>query len=753
MLEIQIGQIAEAMKLKQKGMLLGIVETVPNQENAIETRGGKHNHHRCQTKIPSEEEGPSQPRTIPAARVPEPKEKGSAQPLARVPFPTRLGKKDNSKEFDKFVHTFCSLQITIPFADALSQMPHYAKFIKDIINRKRAFPDEAAAVQLESVCSAVFKEDLPKKLSDLGSFIIICTIGNLEPIWALCDLGATLRQPQEENCDFINALNEISTFENFITLENLEGISDNGLFELEDEENSVEASEETPALTEFIERANREPASDTNIKDELKKLPEHLKYIFLGPEESYPLIISASLLPDQEAQLVSLLKRRQAAFAWKITDIKGISPAVCIHHIRLDADAKPCRQPQRRLNENMQEVVPKKRGFVEQTSDEGKVFMTRPVTGWRVCIDYRRLNSATKKDHFPLPFLDQCLEKLAGHEYYCFLDGYSGYHQIPIKPEDSEKTTFTCPYGTFAYRRMPFGLCNAPATFQRCMCHIFSDLLDSCIEVFMDDFSVYGKTFSRCLNNLEKVLLRCIETDLVLNWEKCHLMVNEGIVLGHKISYTGIEVDRSKAFRVLKEKLTSASIISAPVWSEPFELMMDASDYAVGIVLGQQKNYTTTKKELLAIVSAFEKFRQYLIGSKTIVHTDHATIKYLMEKKETKARLIILVLLLQEFDIEIKDKKGKENHVADHLSRLRQEEDISPGINKQFSDEKLFLEKKRLLSLAKDYFWDKPYLFNIGTDRIIRRCVAESRIPLILNECHGSHVGGHFTGLRTTAKV
>ncbi|XP_051146376.1 uncharacterized protein LOC127261972 [Andrographis paniculata] len=282
MLEIQVGQIAEAMKLKQKGTLPGTVENIPNQAKAIETRGGK----RTQSpplpdrgikhspnpivanvpvqdeviQIPTEEEGSSQPRAIPAAWVPEPKEKGPAQPLARAPFPTRLGKKDNSKEFDKFVHTFRSIQITIPFADALSQMSHYAKFIKDIIDRKRAFPDEAAAVQLE-----------------------------------------TLRQPQEENFDFINELNEITTFESFITLENLEGISNNGSLELEAAEDSTEASGDTPALTESIERATREPASDTNIKDELKKLPEHLKYIFLGPEESYPLIISALLLPDQKA--------------------------------------------------------------------------------------------------------------------------------------------------------------------------------------------------------------------------------------------------------------------------------------------------------------------------------------------------------------------------------------------------------------------------------------------------------------------
>ena len=118
------------------------------------------------------------------------------------------------------------------------------------------------------------------------------------------------------------------------------------------------------------------------------------------------------------------------------------------------------------------------------------------------------------------------LERLAGHTHYYFLDGFSGYNQIVIAPEDQEKTTFTCPFGTFAYRCMPFGLCNAPATFQRCMFSIFSEYIENIIEVFMDDFSVYGSSFDDCLKNLTLILKMCIETNLVLNWEKCHFMVN-----------------------------------------------------------------------------------------------------------------------------------------------------------------------------------------------------------------------------------
>jgi hypothetical protein len=191
-------------------------------------------------------------------------------------------------------------------------------------------------------------------------------------------------------------------------------------------------------------------------------------------------------------------------------------------------------------------VVPKRAGVTVVQNKEGQLVPTRVQSGWRVFIDYRKLNTATRKDHFPRPFINQMVERLAGHEYYCFLDGYSGYSQVPVDPEDQEKTTFTCPFGTFAYRRMPFGLCNAPATFQRCMISIFSDMVERFLEVFMDDFSVFGSSFEECLHHLTLVLVRCKEKNLVLNWEKCHFMVQQGNVLGHVISHQGIEVDKGK---------------------------------------------------------------------------------------------------------------------------------------------------------------------------------------------------------------
>jgi hypothetical protein len=190
--------------------------------------------------------------------------------------------------------------------------------------------------------------------------------------------------------------------------------------------------------------------------------------------------------------------------------------------------------------------VPKKGGITVVKNEKDEWIPQRIVTGWRMCIDYRKLNKATRKDHFPLPFIDEMLERLGKHSYFCFLDGYSGFMQVPIHLDYQRKTSFTCPYGTFAYRRMPFGLCNAPATFQRCMTAIFSDFIEEIMELFMDDFLVHGKCFKSCLKILEKVLERCGEIDLVLNWEKCHFMVKQGIVLGHVISERGIEVDKAK---------------------------------------------------------------------------------------------------------------------------------------------------------------------------------------------------------------
>lgn len=155
-----------------------------------------------------------------------------------------------------------------------------------------------------------------------------------------------------------------------------------------------------------------------------------------------------------------------------------------------------------------------------------------------MCIDYQKLNEAIRKDHFPLSFIDQMLGRLARQSFYYFLDGYSRYNQIVVDPKDQEKMTFICLFGVFAYRRVPFGLCNAPTTFQRGMLTIFANMVKKYIEAFIDDFSVFGPSFDCCLTNLELVLQRCVEANLVLNLEKCHFMVQEGIVQPEALRWT-----------------------------------------------------------------------------------------------------------------------------------------------------------------------------------------------------------------------
>nr|GEY90456.1 reverse transcriptase domain-containing protein [Tanacetum cinerariifolium] len=230
----------------------------------------------------------------------------------------------------------------------------------------------------------------------------------------------------------------------------------------------------------------------------LKDLPPHLEYAFLEGDNKLLVIIAKELGDEEKSALIKVLKSHKRAIAWKLSDIQGINLDFCTHKILMEEDYKPAVSPVH--------YVPKRGGFTVVENEENELIPTHLVTRWRVCINYRKLNEATRKDHFPLPFMDHMLERLAGNEYYYFLDGFSRYFQIPIDPCDQEKIMFTCLYETFAYRRMPFGLCNAPGTFQRCMLAIFYDMVEKTMEVFVDDFSVFGNSFENCLSRLDKML-------------------------------------------------------------------------------------------------------------------------------------------------------------------------------------------------------------------------------------------------------
>ncbi|KAL9399457.1 hypothetical protein Peur_008418 [Populus x canadensis] len=836
--------------------------------------------------------------------------------VPRAPFPQRLGKPKHDLMNSEIYELFKQVKVNIPLLDAIKQVPSYAKFLKDLCTVKRRLNVKERAFLTEHA-SAIIQFKTPPKYKDPGCPTISCIIGNHKIDQALLDLGASVNlipytvyeqlglggiKPtritlqladrsikiprgivedvlvqvdkfyfpvdfvvldtapiQGSNAPIpvilgrpflatsnalINCRNGVMklSFGNMTVEMNIFNVSkqigehedirevdliqtvcqehferewikdplertlihDERFYSLECVDEEVRELETyldpmplmsigqwTPSFEPLISPQVKAEASLVQpYKPERKPLPSDLKYAFLGEDESYPIVISSKLSIEQEQELLRVVRKHKKAIGWTITDLKGISPLLCTHRIYLEEEAKTVRQMQRRLNPNMKEVVRcevlklldagiiypianskwvsptqvvlKKSGVTVVKNENNELVPTRIQTGWRMCIDY-----------------------------------------------------------------------------------------------------LYGDSYELCLMHLEKVLERCEERNLVLNWEKCHFMVTHGIVLGHIVSSKGIEVDKSKveviqklptprtvkdvrsflghagfyrrfihsfstiakplcnllsqdvqfdwtskcqeAFEKLKGLLTTAPIMQAPDWSLPFELMCDASDFAVGAVLGQRKdkkphviyyasktlndaqlNYTTTEKELLAVVFALDKFRSYLVGSLVIVFTDHAALKYLLTKQDVKPRLIRWILLLQEFNLEIRDKKGVENVVADHLSRLSSYEttiDESP-INEFFADENLFcagtvsyigspwyadianylatsqipshwskLDKQKFLRNVRTFFWDDPYLFKYCPDQIVRRCIPDHEIPSVINFCHALACGGHFSSKKTTAKI
>nr|CAN69399.1 hypothetical protein VITISV_023829 [Vitis vinifera] len=742
------------------------------------------------------------------------------------PFPQALHGKKGIHNASEILEVLRQVKVNIPLLDMIKEVSNYAKFLKDLCTIKRGLNVNKKAFLTEQV-SAIIQCKSPVKYKDLGCPTISVMIGGKIVEKALLDLGGSvnllpysvykqlgldpivketnyvpiiLRRPFLATSNaIINCKNGLMqlTFGNMtlelnifymckkpINPEEEEGPEEVCIIDTLVEEHCNQKIQEKlneslgdpdeglpkPSdllatlppwrrIEEILPLFNEEKAQET-VKEEtpklsLKPLPTELEYAYLEENKKCPVIISSSLTTPQEECLLEVLRRCKKSIGWKISDLKGISPLVCTYHIYMEEEVKPVHQPQRRLNPHMQEVVqaevlkllqvgiiypisdspwvsptqvvPKKSGITLVQNDKGEEVATRLTSGWRVCIDYRKLNVVTRKDHFPLPFIDQ------------------------------EKTTFTCPFGTYAYRRMPFGLCNAPATFQRCMLSISSEMVERIMEVFIDDITIYGSTFEECLVNLETILNRYIEKDLV----KC------------------IEVDKEKMELIVK--LPSPTTVKG-VRQFFGHAGFYRSDFAIGAVLGQredgkpyviynaskilneaQRNYTTTEKELFAVVFTLEKFHAYLVGSFIVVFTDHSALKYLLTKQDAKARLIRWILLLQEFTLQIKDKKGEENVVADHLPRLAIVHN-SHGlpINDDFPEESLMLledtpwyahianylvtgevpsewkaqDRKHFFAKIHAYYWEKPFLFKYCVDQIIRKCVPKQEQQGILSHCH-----------------
>nr|GEY40372.1 hypothetical protein [Tanacetum cinerariifolium] len=572
----------------------------------------------------------------------------------------------------KFMEIFYDLHFELSFADALIHMPKFAPMFKKLLNNKDKLI-ELTKTPLNENCSAVVLKKLSEKLGDPGRFLIpsdprvplILGRPFLRTAHAVNVYEGEIILRHEEqslmlkcgdapsiSCNTFESLNKVdlidATCEEYS--QEVLGFSDIVANDNPNSNNNPIVSNSSLTLTPFGESDVCSEKNEYFLNND--SIPNEIEDFEFDMEGDILLI--EKLLNEDPCQFPP--KDLKVAEESKEKSFVEKPPEVKLKELPPHLDPIHC--------------IPEKGGITVVTNDENELVPTRLVTGWRVCIDYQKLNEDTRKDHFPLPFMDQMLERLTGNEYYCFLDGFSGYFQIPIDPKDQEKTTFTCPYGTFAYKRMPFGHCNAPGTFQCCMMAIFHDMIEQNMEVFMDDFSVFG------------------------------------IIIGHRISKKGIEADKAKIDVISKlphpttvkgirsflghaEKLIEAPIRIAPNWDQPFELMCDASDFAVRAVLGQriekhfmpihyasktmtevESNYTTIEKEMLAVVYAFEKFRSYLIMNKSIVYTDHSALKYLFAKKDAKARLLRWILLFQEFNFKVIDTKGAENYAANHLSRL-----------------------------------------------------------------------------------
>ncbi|XP_070017994.1 uncharacterized protein [Nicotiana sylvestris] len=492
--------------------------------------------------------------------IPDPVVPKAKAPLPRTPppYPQMLAKQNNENQFNKFIDMMKCLSINVSLVEALEQMSGYAEFMKDLVTKKRSMNCET--IKMTHQVSAIVHPMAPK-LEDPSAFTIPCTICSADFSKALCHLGEsinlmpysmfktlgigkprpismrlkmadwTMKRPLGIIDDVLVRFDKFILPADFVILDSEVGCevpiilgrpflaTGKALVDVEAGELIFRVGDENVVF--HVCKSMRRPNSNEvcSFVDLVTEVIIDDTSVMINVEDPFEAVLLNHDEDEKEGLVdstLAVLQRRKKAIGWTLEVIRGISPAFCVHNMILEEGAKPSVEHQRRLNEAMQEVVKK---AIIKWLDVGVVY---PISD----------------SSWTSPMLD----RLVGRACNCFLDGYSRYNQILIAPEDQENNTFTCPYGTFSFSRMPFGLCNASATFQRCMMAIITDMMEDFHEVFMDDFSVVGGSFETCLDNLEKVLARCEETNLLLNWEKCYFMVEEGIILGHKISKNGIEV-------------------------------------------------------------------------------------------------------------------------------------------------------------------------------------------------------------------
>nr|GEW68547.1 reverse transcriptase domain-containing protein [Tanacetum cinerariifolium] len=542
-------------------------------------------------------------------------------PKPNIPYPLRLNDQklceNATNQMENFFQIFQDLHFDISFADALILMTKFASMIKSLLtNKDKLF--ELAKIPLNENCSTMLLKKIPEKLGDPRKFLIPCDFRGMDVCHALADLGARI------NLMSLSILKKLSLTELTPTRMTLE-LADRSI------------TRPKGVFKDVFVKVGKFHFSTNFVVVDFEADPREILGFSNNSSGGNPTSTSEPILSDSSPSLTPfegsdfILEEIEAY-------LKDESISSEIDHADCDPEGDICLI-EKLLNDDPPWVshiycVPKKGEITVVENENNELIPTRLVTGRRVCIDYRKLNVATHKDHFPLPFMDHMLERLTGNEFYCFLDGFFGYFQILINQLDHEKTTFTCPYGTFAYRGMPFGLCNAPGTFQ---------------------------------------------SNLAI-----------GAFLGqHKMKYF------------------------QPV------------HYASKTMTEAQIHYNTTEIEMLAAMYAFEKFRPYLVLSKSIVYTDHSALKYLLK---TLGKI----------------SSGSTPWFAD-FENFHAENFIVKGMSSQ--------QKKNFFKDVKHYFWDDPYLFQICVDQIIRRCVHGQEAYDILKACHEGPTGNHHSANFTVKKV
>ncbi|RVX11412.1 Retrovirus-related Pol polyprotein from transposon 17.6 [Vitis vinifera] len=645
------------------------------------------------------------------------------------PFPQALHGKKEIKNSSEILEVLRQVKVNIPLLDMIKQVPTYAKFLKDLCTVKRGLQVTKNAFLTEQV-SAIIQSKSPVKYKDPGCPTISVNIGGTHVEKALLDLGASVNllpysvykqlglgglKPTTMTLsladrsvkiprgviedvlvqvdkfyypvDFVEWGDAAHIWKHDIGIKHIPLILEESLNEnLEVLEDGFPEPSDVLAIMspwrrreEILPLFNQEDSQGVAVEDPpkliLKPLPVDLKYAYLEDDEKCPVPFGVHppyLYGGRCKTSEATPKETESSHARGGEDeVLKLLQAGIIYPISDSLWVSPTQ------------VVPKKSGITVIQNEKGEEVSTRPTQ-----------------------------------------DG----------------------------GRMPFGLCNAPATFQRCMLSIFSDMVERIMEVFMDDITVYGSSYEECLMHLEAVLHRCIEKDLVLNWEKCHFMVQKGIVLGHIISKNGIEDAKfvwdekcQRSFEELKQFLTTAPIVRAPNWKLPFEVMCDSSDLAMGLFWAKrdgkpyviyyasktlneaQKNYTTTEKELLAVVFALDKFRAYLVGSSIVVFTDHSALK--------------LVIAHDSHGLPINDDFPEESlmsvdvapwysHIANFL--------VTGEVPSEWSAQ----DKRHFLAKIHAYYWEEPFLFKYCADQIIRKCVPEQEQSGILPIAMIVHVEG-----------